>query len=63
VMEEICSNPLSTDEISLDRCRELLGDEAVELCDDDIDRIRRCADTVARIVLELFIDKTRPTLH
>ena len=34
-----------TDEISIEQCRELLGDEADRTCDDDeIDRIRRCAE-------------------
>ena len=34
----------AADEMSVDRCRELLGDEAIYLCDEEIERIRRCAD-------------------
>lgn len=51
------------DEISIDRCRELLGEEAIDLCDDEIDRIRRCAETVAQAVVERFLDENRPTVH
>ena len=52
-MDEILSADVQTDELSIDRCRELLGDEAADLDDDEIDRIRRCADTMARVVIEL----------
>ena len=33
--------------ISIERCRELLGDEAIGLCDEEIGRIRSYADVVA----------------
>jgi hypothetical protein len=49
--------------ISIERCRELLGDEASDLTDDDVDRIRRCADTVAQAVIEMFVDEKSPTIH
>ena len=62
-MDEILSTAIPSDDISIDRCRELLGDEAVDLCDDEIDRIRRRADTVARVVIELFLDEKHPTIH
>ena len=62
-MDEILSADVPTDELSIDRCRELLGDDAVDLCDDEIDRIRRCAETVARVVIEMFLDEKRPTIH
>ena len=51
------------EEISIERCRELLGEEAIDLCDDEIDRIRQCADTVAQAVIEIFLDEKRPTIH
>ena len=51
------------EEISIDRCRELLGEEAIDLRDDEIDRIRQCADTVAQAVIERFLDENRPTIH
>ena len=62
-MDEIFSADVPTDEHSIDRCRELLGDEAVDLHDDEIDRIRRCADTMARVMIELFLEEKRPTSH
>jgi len=62
-MDEILSADVQTDELSIDRCRELLGDEAADLDDDEIDRIRRCADTMARVVIEMFLDEKHPTIH
>ena len=37
--------------------------EAIDLTDDDVDRIRVCADTVAQAVIEIFLDQKRPTIH
>lgn len=37
------------------RCRELLGDEAIGLSDDDVDRMRRHADAMAHLVVEMFM--------
>ena len=62
-MDEISSAATPSEEISIERCRELLGDEAVDLCDDDVDRIRRSADAVAQAVIEMFLDDNRPTIH
>lgn len=62
-MDEILPAGETNDEISIERCRELLGDEAVDLTDDDVDRIRVCADTVAQAVIEIFLDQKRPTIH
>ena len=62
-MHEISSDGEAIDEISIERCRELLGDEAIDLTDDDVDRIRICADTVAKAVIEMFLDEKRPTIH
>jgi len=53
----------AADEMSVDRCRELLGDEAIDLCDEEIERIRRCADAVAQAVIEMFLRAARPTIH
>lgn len=50
-------------EISIDRCRELLGDEAIDLRDDEIDQIRRYADALAKAVIEIFLAEKRPTIH
>ena len=46
-MDEIFPAGEANDEFSIERCSELLGEEAVDLCDDEVDRIRHCADTVA----------------
>ena len=62
-MDEIPSTDGPTDEHSIDRCRELLGDEAANLDDDEIDRVRRSAEIVARVVIEMFLDEKRPTIH
>src|SRR5258708_1980720 len=43
-MEPINPALLDTDQISIDRCRELLGDEAIGLSDEQVDQIRRHAD-------------------
>lgn len=62
-MDEIVPAGETNDEISIDRCRKLLGEEANDLCDDEVDRIRRCADTVAQVLIEMFVDEKRPTIH
>ena len=62
-MDEITRAADTSDEISIERCRDLLGDEAIDLTDDDLDRIRICADTVAHAVIEMFLDEKRPTIH
>ena len=53
----------SNDEISIERCRELLGEEAIDLCDDEVERIRHCAVTVAQAVIQMFRAEKRPTIH
>lgn len=40
--------------LSIARCRELLGEDADEMTDDDVERVRRHAETMAAIVVELF---------
>ena len=62
-MDEIFPAGERYDEISIERCRELLGDDGIDLTDDEIDRIRICADTVAQAVIEMFLDEKRPTIH
>ena len=62
-MDEILPAGETNDEFSIERCRKLLGEEAIDLCDEDVDRIRHCADTVAQAVIEMFLDEKRPTIH
>jgi hypothetical protein len=45
--------------ISIARCRELLGDEADTLMDQDIEMIRRHAEAMAQIVVEMFVESRR----
>jgi hypothetical protein len=59
-MDEITS--AEVDQATIDRCRELLEDDAIGLSDDDVDRVRRHADVVARCVIELFL-QGRKTTH
>jgi hypothetical protein len=40
--------------ISLARCRELLGEEAESLTDQEVALIRRHAETIAWIVVEMY---------
>jgi len=62
-MDEIFPAGETNDEILIGRCRELLGEEAIYLRDDEVDRIRRCADAAAQAVIEMFLDEKRPTIH
>lgn len=54
-MEEIISAE-APDPISLDRCRELLGDEAAGLSDEQVDQIRRHAETMAHVLIQVFLE-------
>jgi hypothetical protein len=45
--------------ISIARCRELLGDEAATLTDHDVELIRRHAETMAQVVIEMFVESRR----
>jgi hypothetical protein len=54
-MEKINTADVAVDPISIARCRELLGDEAVGLSDEEVDQIRRHAETMAHVVIEVFL--------
>ena len=45
--------------ITTERCRELLGDEADALSDQEIALIRRHAETMAYIVVEMYLESRR----
>ena len=45
--------------ISIARCRELLGEDAASMTDQDIEDIRRHAETMAIIVIELYQEQCR----
>ena len=45
--------------ISIARCRELLGDKADTLTDQDIEMMCRHAETMAQIVVQMFVESRR----
>ena len=45
--------------ISIARCRELLGEDAASMTDQDIEDIRRHAETMAGIVVEMYQKECR----
>ena len=45
--------------ISIPRCRELLGYEADTLTDQDVELIRRHAETMAQVVVEMYVESRR----
>jgi hypothetical protein len=61
-MELTKAPDLPAEHISTDRCRDLLGDEALGLSDDDIDQMRRHAETMAQVLIEMFL-QDRSTLE
>ena len=42
--------------ISIARCRELLGEDAESMTDQDIEDIRRHAETMACMVVEIYLE-------
>ena len=52
---DVHSEPISTA-----RCRELLGPEANGLSDVEVDQIRRHADVMAHVVVEIFLEQRAP---
>jgi hypothetical protein len=57
-MEHAHDADVGSDAISIARCRELLGDEADGLSDHEIDLIRRHADAMAQIIVEMFLESS-----
>ena len=45
--------------ISIARCRELLGEDADSMTDQDVEEIRRHAETMACIVVEMYQEHCR----
>ena len=46
--------------ISIERCRELLGEEADGLSDLEVDQIRRHAEVMAHVIVEIFLERCAP---
>ena len=55
-MDFVDSEDDRSEPISIVRCRELLGDEADTLTDQDVELIRRHAETMAQVVVEMFAE-------
>jgi hypothetical protein len=55
-MEHARSVDVESDCISITRCRELLGDEAEGLSDQEVDLMRRHANMMAHVLVEIFRD-------
>ena len=53
-MEYVEQAEARPERISIARCRELLGEDAESMTDEDIEDVRRHAETMAGIVVELF---------
>jgi hypothetical protein len=43
--------------LPLSRCRELLGDEAAGVSDEELDRVRRHADALAHALIEIAVER------
>ena len=54
-MDEIIERDV--DHATVDRCRRILGDEAIDLSDDEVDQIRRDADTIAHALIDAFVEE------
>jgi hypothetical protein len=58
-MDEI--NSADVDERTIERCRELLGDDGIDLTDEEVERMRQHAEVVARAVIDLFLEGRKTT--
>ena len=56
-MEQAHDADVGSDAITIARCRELLGDEAEDLTDHEVDLIRQHASTMAHIIVEIFLER------
>ena len=58
-MEYVESSDPRPEPISIARCRELLGEDAESMTDQGIEEIRRHAETMACIVVEIYQGQRR----
>jgi hypothetical protein len=54
-MDDITELEADSERKSLARCRELLGDEAAEMSDEQLDATRQHAQAMAIVLVELFL--------
>lgn len=48
------------DVMSIARCRELLGPDATGLSDEEVEALRRHAETMAHILIEIYLSRRTP---
>jgi len=56
-MDDLVERDDASELVPIPRCRELLGDEAIGLTDDDLDNVRRHAHVMARTLVEVFLQQ------
>lgn len=56
-MDDLVEQDDARELVPIPRCRELLGDEAIGLTDDDLDNFRRHAHVMARTLVEIFLQQ------
>jgi len=54
-IDDISTHDPDPEAISIAHCRVLLGDQALDLSDDEVDAIRRHAHTMAHVLIEMFL--------
>jgi len=55
-MEHEHPDEIASESTSIARCRDLLGDEAEDLSDQEVDLIRHHADAMAQVLLQMFVE-------
>ena len=55
-MEHEHADEITSESISIARCRELLGDEAEGLSDHEVGLIRQHADAMAQVLVQMFVE-------
>jgi hypothetical protein len=55
-MEHEHADETTFESISIARCRNLLGDEAEGLSDQEVDLIRHHADAIAHVLVQMFLE-------
>jgi hypothetical protein len=55
-MEHEHADEITSESISIARCRDLLGDEAESLSDQEVDLIRHHADAMAHVLVQMFAE-------
>jgi len=58
-MEYVEHTEPTSESISIERCRELLGEDAESMTDQEIEDIRRHAEMMACIVVEMYQEQCR----